>query len=184
MRAIRIIPRPDTPSCFFGQPANETRPAFSPDGRWVAYLSNETGANEVYVRASASSPGAAGKWQISSAGGGTPIWSRNGRELFYLRGQPDHGCGLHRNGSSLRRASPGYGRTSGCSRPHSPTSTWRLTASSSRSCRTRRRAGRGPRDDAAELLRRAASPTPLEEIAHIPGNRDPRRWLSESRCGD
>ena len=78
-------PRAGTPELFLRTAANETRPAFSPDGRWVAYLSNETGASEVYVRASASSPGAAGKWQISSAGGGTPIWSRNGRELFYLR---------------------------------------------------------------------------------------------------
>ena len=60
------------------------KPAFSPDGRWIAYTSNESGRTEVYVRPF---PGGAssgsGKWQISTGGGRYPIWSRNGRELFY-----------------------------------------------------------------------------------------------------
>ena len=59
----------------------EADPAFSPDGRWLAYASNESGtANEVYVRPF---PGPGGKWQISTGGGGWPKWSRNGKELFY-----------------------------------------------------------------------------------------------------
>ena len=70
---------------FLRTPASETRPAFSHDGRWVAYTSNDTGVLEVYVRPfalPASENG--GKWQISTTGGVFPIWSRNGRELFYV----------------------------------------------------------------------------------------------------
>jgi hypothetical protein len=52
----------------------------SPDGRFLAYLSNESGRTEVYVR---SFPGPGGKWQISNEGGVQPLWARNGRELFY-----------------------------------------------------------------------------------------------------
>jgi len=54
--------------------------AFSPDGRWVAYQSNETGRPEVYVRAVGE---AGGKWQVSATGGETPRWSRTGKEIFY-----------------------------------------------------------------------------------------------------
>lgn len=54
---------------------------FSPDGRWVAYTSNESGRTEVYV---AAFPGAGGKRQISTAGGSFPRWRRDGREIFYL----------------------------------------------------------------------------------------------------
>jgi serine/threonine-protein kinase len=59
----------------------EGYPAFSPDGRWLAYSSNETGRFEVYVRPF---PGPGSKSQISIDGGSYPIWSRNGRELFFL----------------------------------------------------------------------------------------------------
>ena len=53
---------------------------FSPDGRWMSYSSNESGAREVYVRPY---PGPGGKWRISTAGGHLSRWSRNGRQLFY-----------------------------------------------------------------------------------------------------
>jgi Tol biopolymer transport system component len=53
----------------------------SPDSRWMAYRSNESGFNEVYVRAF---PTGAGKWQISTGGGGFPRWRRDGLELYYL----------------------------------------------------------------------------------------------------
>ena len=56
---------------------------FSPDGRWVVYLSNESGRDEVFVRPY---PGPGGKWQISTEGGDEPCWSRSGRELFYWQG--------------------------------------------------------------------------------------------------
>ncbi len=54
---------------------------FSPDGRWMAYTSNESGKNEVYVQ---SFPGPGGKWQVSTAGGSYPRWRRDGKELFYV----------------------------------------------------------------------------------------------------
>jgi dipeptidyl aminopeptidase/acylaminoacyl peptidase len=56
----------------------------SPDGRWMAYVSNESGVNEVYVRPFPDSSG--GKWKVSTAGGGVPRWRRDGKELFYLAG--------------------------------------------------------------------------------------------------
>jgi len=54
---------------------------FSPDGRWIAYASNESGRYEVYVQPF---PGPGGKWQISTSGGSMPVWRRDGKELFYL----------------------------------------------------------------------------------------------------
>jgi len=56
-------------------------PAFSPDGRWLAYVSNETGRPEIYVRPF---PGHGRQWQISRGGGGKPVWTQNGREIVYL----------------------------------------------------------------------------------------------------
>ncbi|MGB6944517.1 MAG: hypothetical protein WBE37_19115, partial [Bryobacteraceae bacterium] len=62
---------------------------FSPDMRWIAYSSSESGKYEVYVRpfdanSADGSPPAGGKWQVSTAGGGAPRWNTNGKELFYL----------------------------------------------------------------------------------------------------
>jgi Tol biopolymer transport system component len=54
---------------------------FSPDSRWMAYASNETGSMEIYVSAF---PSGTGKWQVSSAGGQEPRWRQDGKELFYL----------------------------------------------------------------------------------------------------
>ena len=71
------------PSPFVQTPANEGGGLFSPDGRWLAYMSNESGKNEVYVSAF---PKHAGKWQISNGGGAGMIWSRNGKELFFQNG--------------------------------------------------------------------------------------------------
>jgi Tol biopolymer transport system component len=56
--------------------------ALSPDGRWMAYSSNESGQFEVYVRPFPDVNG--GRWQVSSGGGGWPLWSPAGRELFYV----------------------------------------------------------------------------------------------------
>jgi eukaryotic-like serine/threonine-protein kinase len=58
-----------------------TSAQFSPNGRYVAYTSNETGRHEVYVQ---TFPKATGKWQISTTGGEEPMWRRDGKELFYL----------------------------------------------------------------------------------------------------
>ena len=62
--------------------ANEMTPEFSPDGRWLAYVSNESGRSEVYVQPY---PGPGERHLISTNGGYQPAWSRNGRELFYVQ---------------------------------------------------------------------------------------------------
>ena len=60
---------------------NELFPQFSPDGKWVAYVSDESGRREVYVQ---SFPTSGGRWQISSKGGSQPRWRQDGKELFYI----------------------------------------------------------------------------------------------------
>jgi serine/threonine-protein kinase len=59
-------PKPGKPEPFLRTPFDERRPMFSPDGRWIAYASNESGAFEIYVRPF---PGPGGKWQVSTGGG-------------------------------------------------------------------------------------------------------------------
>jgi Tol biopolymer transport system component len=90
-----------TPSVFLKTPFREVYGEFSPDGRWVAYHSNESGRNEVYVRrfvppvdqpsAAGTEPSArlqpdptGGQWQVSTAGGIMPVWRPDGKELYYL----------------------------------------------------------------------------------------------------
>jgi serine/threonine-protein kinase len=68
------------PRTLLGTQFNECYPAISPDGRWLAYVSDESGQNEVYVR---SFPDGGGKVLVSQAGGSEPVWSRDGRELYY-----------------------------------------------------------------------------------------------------
>jgi serine/threonine-protein kinase len=68
---------------LLSSPAAEGGPALSPDGRWLAYHSDESGHPEVYVRPF---PDMSGRWQISDAGGMSPRWSPDGRELFYRYG--------------------------------------------------------------------------------------------------
>ena len=68
------------PILFLQTPFNEQRPAFSPDGKWLAYQSNESGRPEIYVQ---NFPGPGGKWQVSTAGGVEPAWRADGKELYY-----------------------------------------------------------------------------------------------------
>jgi Tol biopolymer transport system component/predicted Ser/Thr protein kinase len=72
-----------SPSPFLLTPFDEHSPVFSPDGRWLAYVSDESGRAEVYVQPY---PGPGGKWPISSDGGTDPAWSPDGGELFYRHG--------------------------------------------------------------------------------------------------
>jgi len=69
------------PTPFLQSPFRNSHPQVSPDGRWVAYGSNETGRGEIYVRPF---PSGEGKWQISTNGGTFPRWRRDGKELFYM----------------------------------------------------------------------------------------------------
>jgi Tol biopolymer transport system component len=72
---------PGRPTAFANTPFSERAPMFSPDGHWLAYNSNESGRDEVYVRPF---PGPGGRWLVSTAGGSTPTWSRARRELLYV----------------------------------------------------------------------------------------------------
>jgi len=72
-----------TPVPFLDTSFNESGPMFSPDGHWLAYVSNESGSDEVYVQPY---PGPGAKRLISTDGGVGPVWSADGRELFYREG--------------------------------------------------------------------------------------------------
>jgi Tol biopolymer transport system component len=69
------------PRPYLQTPFNERDAQFSPDGRWMAYVSNESGPVQVYVQ---SIPAGGSKFQISNAGGSQPRWRRDGKELFYI----------------------------------------------------------------------------------------------------
>jgi Tol biopolymer transport system component len=73
--------------------ADEEGAALSPDSRWLAYVSNEQGEHEVFVRPFPNVNG--GKWQVSSGGGGAPLWSHDGRELFYVSGSKMFAVAIH-----------------------------------------------------------------------------------------
>ena len=75
--------RAGKPEVLLQTPFDERYPTFSPDGRWLAYMSNESGESEIYVRAYPEAASGGAKWQISSGGGAYPSWSRSGRELFF-----------------------------------------------------------------------------------------------------
>jgi serine/threonine-protein kinase len=61
-------------------PFDESAPTFSPDGKWLAYVSDESGRAEVYVQPY---PGPGAKWAVSTEGGTEPAWSADGRELYF-----------------------------------------------------------------------------------------------------
>jgi hypothetical protein len=69
------------PEVVLPTPFAEQHARFSPDGKWIAYTSDESRTAEVYVQ---SFPPSGGKWQVSTKGGHTPRWRRDGKELFYL----------------------------------------------------------------------------------------------------
>jgi serine/threonine-protein kinase len=86
---VRVVPlegdsmsgwKAGAPSLLLGGPGLKALVSFSPDGRWFAYTSNESGTNEVYVRPY---PGPGGRWQISGGGGNEPRWSRTRPELLF-----------------------------------------------------------------------------------------------------
>ena len=73
-------PKAGTPVPFIRSPATELRPVFSPDGKWIAYGSQESGTWEVYVRPY---PGPGGRWQISAGDGYSARWSRKRKQILY-----------------------------------------------------------------------------------------------------
>jgi dipeptidyl aminopeptidase/acylaminoacyl peptidase len=78
------------PIPFLKTPFVELNAIFSPDGRFLAYQSNESGRPEIYVQ---SFPGPGGKWQISTSGGREPHWRADGKELYY-RGSDEKVMGV------------------------------------------------------------------------------------------
>ena len=75
--------QPDTAGFLLQTPAHESDAALSPDGRWLAYTSDESGRDEIYVQPF---PAMDGKWQVSRNGGTWPIWAPDGGELFFREG--------------------------------------------------------------------------------------------------
>ena len=99
---IWILPREGEPVAFLNTRFNERSARFSPDGRWIAYVSDETGTYQVYV---VPFPGPGRKIAVSIEGGLSPIWSQDGRELFF------------RKGSKLMAASVSYEPTTRIGQP-------------------------------------------------------------------
>jgi eukaryotic-like serine/threonine-protein kinase len=94
--------RKDVP--YLQTPANEFNAVFSPDGRWITYQSDEAGQTQIYVQ---SVPISGAKFQISTAGGTKAMWSRDGREVFYL--SPDQkmmAASVKISGASFEAATP------------------------------------------------------------------------------
>ncbi len=92
------------PQLFLQTPFNETMARFSPDGKWIAYVSDESGNSQVYVQ---TFPPSGGKWQISTQGGYTPRWHGDGKELFYM--SPDRkimSAAVNPNGTTFEVSSP------------------------------------------------------------------------------
>jgi Tol biopolymer transport system component/tRNA A-37 threonylcarbamoyl transferase component Bud32 len=85
---VGIRPGIDTvPLPIVATPYDEEAIAISPDGRWLAYESNETGKTEIYLRPFPDTQRA--KWQVSNGGAAAPLWARNGRELFFVTRERD-----------------------------------------------------------------------------------------------
>ena len=82
---------------------DESDGVISPDGRWLAYTSSESGQPEVYVR---SFPSGSGRWQISDGGGAFPRWNQNGRELFFRSARGIMAAAIESSGAGLRTERP------------------------------------------------------------------------------
>jgi Tol biopolymer transport system component len=78
---VDTVPRPLAANPNY----DESAAALSPDGRWLAYQSDESGRSEVFIRPFPNTEG--GKWQVSVNGGQSPLWAHSGRELFFVDGE-------------------------------------------------------------------------------------------------
>ena len=91
------------PVAILQSPADELTPQVSPDGKWFAYSSNETGRDEIYIKPFPEGPG---KWQISTDGGTWPRWGRNGKELFFAQAPNMMAADINVMGSSVQPGVP------------------------------------------------------------------------------
>jgi Tol biopolymer transport system component len=92
-----------TATPFVGTPFDERGAIFSPNGRWVAYVSNKSGTNDIYARPF---PGPGAEVTISVGGGGEPVWGPSGRELFYRRDRKLMAVRIEERGGSLVVSAP------------------------------------------------------------------------------
>ena len=90
-----------TPARLLAGPYNLEQAQFSPDGRFIAYRSRESGSWEVFVQPF---PANGKKWQISNAGGNEPQWRGDGKELFYYSGSALMSVDIRQNGGELEAA--------------------------------------------------------------------------------
>jgi len=91
------------PTPVVQSPAEDTSGRFSPDGKWVAYTSDETGAVEVFVRPF---PGPGRAWRVSTDGGSAAFWRRDGQELYYLSGGQVMAVGVDATTGTLKLGAP------------------------------------------------------------------------------
>lgn len=134
---IFVMSPPDrTPRPFVETKFAEGAARFSPDGRWISYVSNESGRNEIYVQAY---PGPGAKIQISTEGGTDAIWRRSGGELYYRDG--DKMMAVEVNTARGFRASKArllwtgrfaHGMGSGCGPPGTTSSNYDVSADGER----------------------------------------------------
>lgn len=82
---------------------NEEGAKVSPNGQWLAYQSDETKRTEIYVM---TFPNPGGKWQISTKGGSVPVWSRDGRELFFIADNKMMAVDIKASGNKLEAGVP------------------------------------------------------------------------------
>ena len=91
------------PFAYLETQFGEREARFSPNGRWIAYTSDETGPREVYIQ---SFPIGRGKWQISRGGGGPPKWRADGKEIFYVSGDTLMSVEVKMVGDTFEMATP------------------------------------------------------------------------------
>ena len=97
------MPGPGVPFPYVVAPGRQRNARFSPDGRWVAYVSDETGRPEIYVQPF---PPTGGKWLVSTDGGDQPFWRDDGRELVYVSGKMEVTAAEVRIGETFEASSP------------------------------------------------------------------------------
>ena len=101
---IWVLPLDGDPRPLVATRAHEVDARLSPDGRWLAYASDESGVQEVYVRPFPNVDN--GKWTVSTGGGGWPVWSPTGAELFYRKGTTMMAARVDARGSTFRASAP------------------------------------------------------------------------------
>jgi serine/threonine-protein kinase len=100
---IRPLSKPGEPRAWIAEPFSERTPAFSPDGTWVAYVSTQTGASEIWVRPF---PGPGAPKRVSGSGGQEPVWARNGKELFFQEQNKLMAASITTTGTDIQIGAP------------------------------------------------------------------------------